>query len=122
MDISTIQHTIQYQQIISFIYIFVGAISTLLALFFWGIIKYNFFRGMAYPLLCFGLIELLHFTKNYNTLALSFSNTSFMIGYILSVCLSLACYFFFKNKFWKGFSLGLTIKLLITALLNFLIF
>lgn len=122
MDTVFVQHTIQYQQIISFIFIFVGAISILLALFFWGIIKYNFFRGMAFPLFCFGLAELLYFTQNSSSELLCFNNTSFTIGVVFIISLSLIGYYFLKNKFWKGFLLGLTIKLSTTVIINFLIF
>lgn len=45
------------EKIESIIFIIIGCISILLASFFWGIIKYSFFKGMAYPLFFIGLIQ-----------------------------------------------------------------
>ena len=45
------------EKIESLFFIIIGSIAIALALIFLGIIKYSFFKGMAYPLLFIGLIQ-----------------------------------------------------------------
>lgn len=122
MDTVTIQHTAQFQQIVSFIFMFIGLTSALLAIFFWGIIKYSFFRGFAFPFFCVGLIEMFYFSYNNNVIKTSLNNTPFLVSVILTALLALGGFVFFKNKFWKGLFLGLAIKFSILALLKLILF
>jgi hypothetical protein len=46
------------EKIESLFFIIIGGIAVILALIFLGIIKYSFFKGMSYPLLFIGLIQI----------------------------------------------------------------
>ncbi len=54
------------EKIESLIFIIIGCIAILFSCFFWGIIKYSFFKGMAYPLFCIGLIQVVVGGTVYN--------------------------------------------------------
>lgn len=47
------------EKIESLFFIVIGSVAIILAIVFLGIIKYSFFKGMAYPLLLIGLIQVI---------------------------------------------------------------
>lgn len=118
------------------IYIFLGCISILLALFFWLIIKYSFHKGMAYALFLIGLFQLwrgceitIRLPEQITAAAMQSEAIKHQInqtelirntGIILSV-ISLIALIGLRNpfsKFWKGLTLGLLIQATMVMLME----
>ena len=55
------------ERIESLFFIIIGSIAIALALIFLGIIKYSFFKGLAFPLLFIGIIQIIIGFNIYNS-------------------------------------------------------
>lgn len=147
-SISFISHYFTQELIESFIFIIVGAISIFLSLFFLGIIKYSFFKGMAIPLLIIGSLQLSVGAVIYNRtpkdiirvkkmmtqnkhllqqeelprMEVVLSNFKLYKWIEISLILvGLTLFITLKKptqKFWKGIALGLIIQASITLTLD----
>lgn len=109
------------------IYIFVGCVSILLALFFWLIIKYSFHKGMACSLCVIGFLQLWHgyklfvlpeqipfITNQTETIhQLIYESAVMRNTGIVLFAISLTGFIVLRNsflKFWKGLALGLLVQ------------
>lgn len=121
-------------------FIIVGMLSLLTTLSFWFIIKYSFYKGLAYPLLLVGVIQLIVGVSVYNQSFKKKENVTYMLKHkplliqteelprvntvlkrfviyqwveISSMILGVVLYGYFYRSpqvFWKGFGLGLCIQ------------
>jgi len=137
------------EKIESLIFIFLGIIAISLAFIFLFFIKYSFYKGLAYPILIIGIIQLtigsLSFLKSESDMKFKeFNNTNQKESIIQNelpgmeiviknlviykwieisfMILGVFLYFCFINstqKFWKGLGLGLLIQALLMLSLNF---
>lgn len=133
------------EKIFSFILIIIGALSLLFSLFFFLIIKYNFFKGMAIILFLFAILYVLigikftsinnhkinQYTESKQTNDLSFiiseqkkTTTSVRILHysrwfeIIVLLASLGLYIKQKNSYWKGVFLALCCMFFISLIFN----
>ena len=132
----------------SLFFIFIGVIAICLALIFWFIIKYSFYKGFAYPLLIIGIVQLTvgsirFFKADYDVKRIEFYNvnkneyllqnelprmemvttnfTLFIWIEIVLILLGVFLYFYFKplnQVFWKGLGLGLFVQAVILLSLD----
>ena len=128
------------EKIESIIFVIFGVCAILLALFFWTIIKYSFFNGLAYPLLLIGIIQVIvgttiiirspkdiqrvekmiletpHKIKTEELPRMkkvmeNFKTYKIIELVLLGIGIILFLYFFSsKTPFWKGLGLGLLIQ------------
>jgi len=128
------------ERIESLFFIIIGSIAIILALIFLGIIKYSFFKGLAYPLLFIGVIQIIvgfniynrspkdiirvEQMINTNPRQLQISEiprmetvlTNFTIYKCIEIILMMAGVFLISRyrkspqTFWKGLGLGLLIQ------------
>ena len=137
------------EKIESLIFIFLGIIAICLAFIFLFVIKYSFYKGIAYPLLIIGIIQLtfgsLSFLKSDSDMKRKEFYNKNQTEYIIQnelprmeiviknliiykwieislMLLGVFLYFCFRystQKFWKGLGLGLLIQALIMLSLDF---
>lgn len=147
-DLYFIEKYFTEEKIESILFIITGTASILLALFFWLVIKYSLHKGMAYPLVVIGIIQLvvgttvlsqssnqLHEvkimvkenpvkikTEEIPRIKLILENfTTYKITEIVLIIAGVILFaFFFNSKFpfWKGFGLGLFIQSFIMLALD----
>lgn len=128
------------EKIESLFFIVIGSIAIVLAFIFLGIIKYSFFKGMAYPLLFIGLLQvivgstvyiqvpkhierveqiinkqtILEQSNEVNRMKIVMQNFSTYkwIELILIITGIILFFSFYKSSqtFWKGFGLSLLIQ------------
>lgn len=133
------------EKVFSFILIIIGSISLLFSLFFFIIIKYNFFKGMAIILFLFSILFVLtgiKFTSinndkiNQYTISKQTNDLSFIISEqkkttnsvrilyysrwleIALTLTSLGIYIKQKNSFWKGVFLALCCMFFMSLIFN----
>lgn len=149
-DFDFIEKYFTEETIESIFFIISGVVSIFLALFFWLIIKYSFHKGMAYPLIAIGIIQL---TVGVSVLSKSSSQLQivevmaketpanikkeeiprleqvlkdfkiYKIIEVVCMIVGLSLYvYFFKSKFpfWKGIGLGLIVQSFIMLALDFI--
>jgi uncharacterized membrane protein len=139
-NVNFIQTYFTEERIESLIFIIIGSIAITLALIFLSIIKYSFFKGLAYPLLFIGIIQIVVGFNVYNRSSTDISRvehifntnkyqlqvneiprieavlTNFMIFKWIEIILIITSIFlitrFYKSPqtFWKGLGLGLLIQ------------
>lgn len=136
------------KRIESFIFIIIGTIAFLLALFFLLIIKYSFFKGMAIPLIVIGFIQLTIGINSYSQYSQEIIKVNYLIkkepkeiqteelsriekkieNYIIYqwieislILIGIILFVKFYNSsqaYWKGLGLGLLIQVSIMLSLN----
>lgn len=149
-DIYFIERYFTEEKIESIIFLILGIISIILALFFWVVIKYSLFNGTAYPLLLIGFIQIvvgtniiLRTPKDIERVVYMIKNTPKKIqtdeiprmekvirnfktykilelGLILCGIVLYLSFFNSKLPFWKGLGLGLIIQSCIMFVLDLL--
>lgn len=138
------------ERIESLFFIIIGSIAITLALIFLGIIKYSFFKGLAFPLLFIGIIQIIVGFNIYNrspkdiirveqtvkTNKMQLQTTeiprmktvikNFAIYKWIEIILIITSIFlitrFYKSPqtFWKGLGLGLLIQACLMLFLDFM--
>jgi hypothetical protein len=128
------------EKIESILFIIIGITSICLALIFWLIIKYSFYKGLAFPFLLIGLIQVIVGTTVYNRAPRDIIKVEQIIKYdpqkiqteelprmdsvmkkftfykwieILMILTGIVLFILFYNSsqtFWKGLGLGLIIQ------------
>lgn len=134
----------------SVIFVILGVCAILLALFFWLIIKYSLFNGIAYPFLLIGIIQVLVGTTILTRTPKDIERVENIVAHdpikikteelprmekvardfkiykateLILLALGLVLYFYFFNSklpFWKGLGLGLLIQSAIMLALDLL--
>ncbi len=135
-------------RVLGIICIILGSLSVLFAIFFLGIIKYSFFKGMALPLLIIGALEVTFASKivfetennirrvnsellkqpslidSLEKVSLN-QTTQFLNSFIIFGCVAFVCflfiYLYFHKKqqlYWKGLLFGLMVQLVIILSLS----
>lgn len=138
------------EKIESIIFVILGISAIVLALFFWFIIKYSLFNGIAYPFLLIGIIQVIVGTTIITRTSKDIERVEKMvtqhpekikteelprmekvlknfkiykiIEFALVVLGIILYFYFFKAKlpFWKGLGLGLAIQAFIMLALDLL--
>jgi hypothetical protein len=132
LETSVIHHLVTGQKIESWIFIITGILSIALALFFFIIIKYSFFKGLGFIFLAAGILEIAAavfmrlpyqhiqlkdgiITNNgllYLNEKISQMEIFLWISFVITIIGILLYSTFFRSAktFWKGIGLGLLMQ------------